>query len=366
MLHAVFFSLVAIFLAFLARFKSFRFGLGIAFFILAIFMGVRYDWGNDYPAYLNIFYKNTFNNDFSNNYFIDIFTDENSEFGWKILNMLFKPFGFFTMVFVLTCFEYYVLYKAIKLYVAPRWYWLAVFIFTFNSGFMLTGCSMMRQFLAMTIVVMAIKYIVYGNGMKYFLYIMVASTIHTSALIMLPFYFIRLIPQYYSTKAMVGVIIGCYGYLKLMSLFVAFLLPLMLGLESFERYDVYLGGEKTTGNIGLGVLYYFFCFFVALKSGEYLERGMYVFVVLSSLYVLFVPFTTIIPLVGRLGYYYSYLQILTIPVLFERMPKKWWMNIFLFATFVITLYLYKTFFYSETWHESMFEYKSIFSAPMWM
>lgn len=231
MVYTTFFGLIAVLLSYLVRYKYFKLGLELSFFVLIVFMGIRYDWGNDYPSYLNMFYKNTLTNAFSKDYFIDIFTDENSEFGWKILNMLFKPFGFFTMVFVLTFFEYYVLYKAIKRYVSPKWYWLAVFLFVFNSGFMLTGCSMMRQYLSMTIVVMAIKYIINGNGWKYSTCIFLASTIHTSALIMLPFYFIRLLPNLYSQKIILGAAMGSLLYLKFASLFVAALLPMFLGFD---------------------------------------------------------------------------------------------------------------------------------------
>lgn len=366
MVYTTFLGLIAVLLSYLVRYKYFKLGLELSFFVLIVFMGIRYDWGNDYPSYLNMFYKNTLTNAFSKDYFIDIFTDENSEFGWKILNMLFKPFGFFTMVFVLTFFEYYVLYKAIKRYVSPKWYWLAVFLFVFNSGYMLTGCSMMRQYLSMTIVVMAIKYIINGNGWKYSTCIFLASTIHTSALIMLPFYFIRLLPNLYSQKIILGAAMGSLLYLKFASLFVAALLPMFLGFGNFERYETYLETKPVTGSIGLGVMYYCCIFFVALRSGKYVEHSMYVIAVLSSLYILFVPFVTIAPLIGRIGYYFSYLSVLSFPIMFEKMYGKWWMKFFLAVTIFFTIYLFVTFFYSETWFDSMFEYKSIFSAPMWM
>ncbi|WP_165154727.1 EpsG family protein [Parabacteroides sp. ZJ-118] len=366
MTYTIFFGLIAVLLAYLARYKFFKIGLELSFFVLTIFMGIRYDWGNDYPAYLKMFYKNTLTNDFSKDYFVDIFTDENSEFGWKILNMLFKDFGFFAMVFVLTSLEYYILYKAIKRYVSPKWYWLAVFLFTFNSGFMLTGCSMMRQYLSMSIVVMAIKYIINGNGWKYSACIFLASTIHTSALIMLPIYFIRLLPSLYSQKAIFGAVLGSLFYFMLASLIAAEFLPVFLEFGNFERYETYLETESVTASIGLGVMYYCGIFFVALRSGKYVEHSMYVIAVLSSLYILFVPFVTVAPLVGRVGYYFSYLSVLSFPVMFEKMYGKWWINVFLVVTIVFTLYLFFTFFYSEIWYDSMFEYKSIFSAPMWM
>lgn len=366
MAHALFFSLIAVFFAFLSRYRSFKFGLEISFLILAIFMGIRFNWGNDYSAYLDMFYKNTFTNDFSKDYFIEILTDENSEFGWKILNMLFKPFGFFSMVFVLTFFEYFVLYKAIKKYVAPKWYWLAVFLFTFNSGFMLTGCSMMRQYLAMSIVLLAVKYLVNGNAMKYVLCILFAATFHTSSLIMLPFYLVRFIPQNIDKKAMIWIIIGSFVYYRSVSILLSSVFSFLLTTSTFEQYEEYADVKAESGGMGIGIMYYFCIFFIALKSGKYLNRGLYCMAVLSSLYVIIIPFTTVAPLVGRLGYYFSYFSILTFPVMFEKMPKSWWMSLFLLFSLFFTYRLWFTFFNSDVWYDSMFEYKSIFSAPMWL
>lgn len=366
MIYALIYSLMAICCAYLARYKSCKYGLEIAFFILAIFMGLRYDWGNDYPAYLSMFYNNTFNNILSWEYLNLILIDENSEFGWKIINMLFKPFGFFTMVFVLTCFEYYVLYKLIKKYVAPRWYWFSIFIFTFNSGFMLTGCSMMRQYLAMTLVLLAINYIIEAKPIKYITCILLCSTIHTSSLLMLPFYWIRLVPQFISNKSLIGIVFASFCYYKIASLLFVSMISYFLSTSFFVRYETYSGGQSANSGFGLGVLYYFCVFILSLKSGKYLSRRDYILVLFSSLYILIIPFTELFPLAGRLGYYYTYFTVISLPILMEKIPSKIVSKILLLTTIIFVYKLWHSFFHSEVWRDSMMEYKSILSAPYWM
>lgn len=65
----------------------------------------------------------------------------------------------FSLVIVLTAFEISVYYWFIKKYIPKEWYWFAVFIYVFNPNFMLTQSSMMRQTLAMCIVLLSIPYI---------------------------------------------------------------------------------------------------------------------------------------------------------------------------------------------------------------
>lgn len=366
MLHSLIYSLLAIFFAYLSRFKSCKYGLEFAFFILVIFMGVRYEFGNDYAAYMRMFYENTSGNLVFHSYFIDILSSENSEFGWMFINMLFKPFGFFTMVFVITCFEYYVLYKLIKKYVSPRWYWFAIFLFTFNSGLMLTGGSMMRQYLAMTILLLSINYLIEGKLIKYIACILISSTIHTSSLFLIPFYWIRLIPQTISNRSFVAMVISAFTYHKIASYLFVILISYLLSSTIFERYGIYDGEARKAEGMGLGVLYYYCLFFIALKSGTYLTRNEYLLTLFSSLYILIIPFSELFPLAGRLGYYFTYFSVISLPLLAAKMPSRLGAILLVIVSIVFVLKLWYSFFYSDVWRDTMMEYKSIFSAPFWM
>lgn len=58
------------------------------------------------------------------------------------------------------------------------------------SGMYLTSMNGIRQYLAAAIIFAATKYIFDGNWKKYFLMVLLASTIHQSALVLIPIYFI--------------------------------------------------------------------------------------------------------------------------------------------------------------------------------
>ena len=149
-------SLIAILFAWIARFQKTKYGgLEFAFILLTVFMAIRYNFGNDYPAYLNIFIKIGRNN-----------IPDRLEAGWVLLSKLFQPIGFFGMIIVLTIIEYSIIYWLIKKYIPKQWYWLSVFIFTLNTSFLLIGASMMRQFLAMCVCLIAIEFIIRKKMIK--------------------------------------------------------------------------------------------------------------------------------------------------------------------------------------------------------
>ena len=148
----MFMGLLSMFFAELPR-QRFRYGLEIAWLIIFAFLAIRYDFGNDYLAYKDIFDDiNAFHN-----FLID--KDEHVEAGWQILCRMFRPFGFQVMVVCLTAFECLVYYRFIKEYVPERYYWFSIFIFVFNPSLMLIGASMLRNELAIALFVLSTNYI---------------------------------------------------------------------------------------------------------------------------------------------------------------------------------------------------------------
>ena len=97
---------LAVLFAYLAKYKNMQFMFGFSLIVLCVFYGIRYDFGNDYWSYYNLF--------LASSYGIDV---EVIEPGWGFINYLCQPIGFFGMIFLLTVFEYYSVFKHIKLYV---------------------------------------------------------------------------------------------------------------------------------------------------------------------------------------------------------------------------------------------------------
>lgn len=78
---------------------------------------------------------------------------------------------------------FYVIYK----YTNP--FELGTFLYI-TTGSYLVSMNGLRQFLASAIVFASIKWLIEGNWKRYFLLILLASTLHMSAVIMIPLYFI--------------------------------------------------------------------------------------------------------------------------------------------------------------------------------
>ncbi len=151
-------NIIVVLFAYLARYRRTKFGLKVSFFLIFLFLALRYDYGNDYPGYLKHFLV-------INQYaWIDYFGKSlQFEPGWTFLCRLFEPLGFFAMTAVLALFNCVVYYRFIKKYVPPAYYWFAVFLYVFTPGFMLIHSSAMRQSVAITLFIFSIDYLYKSN-----------------------------------------------------------------------------------------------------------------------------------------------------------------------------------------------------------
>lgn len=361
-MHAtIIISLIAILFAWIARFQKTKYGgLEVAFILLTVFMSIRYNFGNDYPGYLNRFLSiGAYSN-------IDL-TLESTEIGWAVLNLLFQPIGFFGMVIVLTVFEYAVIYRLIKKYVPKEWYWLSVFIFTLNTGYMLVFGSMMRQFLAMCILIIAVEFIVKKRWISSILLVLLASLFHTSALILLPFCFFGYLGiSLTKKKALIWFGVYLSLYFMAVELLGDYFFKLV-ELEQFEKYQYYIGGEKGKLGTGIGVIFSMIMYLILLLHQKYQSKDMQIIFLLFAVSVFFSMFADIAPLTGRLGYYFSVLSIVAYPLMFKVIKNKIWRYALLAGYIIITLKGFNDFFDpSGIWYDSFYTYQTIFSANFWM
>ena len=176
-------NIIVVSMAFFARIDKYRYLLGWAFVLLAIILGIRYGYGNDFFSYKYMF---------DHGYPEGGFADE-VEPGWHILMRLFKPFGFSCLVFFLTAIEHIMLFDIIRRYVPPQYYWLAVCIYVFNPDYMLIGLSMMRQFLVQLIGLYAVGFAIKKKIIPFFAIVMMGFFIHKVALLFLPLFLLSYI-----------------------------------------------------------------------------------------------------------------------------------------------------------------------------
>ena len=354
MITIAIFNIVFVLLAYLAQYKGQAYLLKVSFVLIFLFLALRYDYGNDYRSYLDEFVRLT-------SYSSLDYTDETEHFekGWLFLYFLFKPFGFFALVAVLAAFNCFIYYRLIKKYVLPNYYWLAVFIYVFNVGFMLTQLSSMRQTLAIGIFLFAIDYIKKKNAIRYCLCIGLASLFHSSALILLPVYLIGVLNWTINKKTATIL----YLIYLLSFLFAQTFLPQINQLVSsnFERYENYSGSSEL--GTGLGLIINSILFIIVLYYADFQDNITLIFFKILILCYLLIPFSLILSMLGRAGMYFQPAMIVVFPTILSNIKNSFFKIIFLGAVVILTIYGFNEFFNSEIYSSSYKTYKTIFSAP---
>lgn len=339
--------------------KKFKGALALSFIILTVFLGIRYNFGNDYPVYLLHF-------DLANQgNLTNAFDYERFEKGWIVLYRLCKPIGFFGMVFFLTIFENAILYYLIKKYVPQNWYWLALFGYLFSTSLCLTGLSMMRQFFAMCICLIAFDLVMSRKVVIPLLLVLFAGQFHTTAYVCLPVCFMGVLKDVHmSIKASVFLltILAVFYFIAIGS-FGEFLIRFV----SNSVFDVYERriGEDYKNIIGISTFFSYYLLGVILFMQGKQERsnGLLVFVFFLS-YVIDV-FKPIAPLISRVGLYFYILYPICMTNAVIKLPCNM-RRITIFLLLLFGVYGYFSFILSPGWGNSFLEYKTIFSVDYWM
>lgn len=365
MLILVLISLITLLLTHLEREGVVKKGMLIGFVILTIVLGIRFEYGNDYVSYYQKFYS--YGDEFFR--FSDLKDGIISDPLWYILNRLFYPLGFESMIMFLTIVSSYTYYKLIRLLPSDLWVF-GVFIYLFTSSFMPIQLSMLRQSLAMCLVILATISILENKVVPPIFFLIVASGIHSSSLLCAPFLLLLYIDYSKHKKIVV------FGFLGLLVLYFAAknllmeisgsILNSMGAIDSLAKYDekYFLGGEYVVSESKslFGFLLYLFPVSVSLR---YVMRSRDVRMVkLSVLYLLgsfIFLLDQMIPMVGRLAWYFTIFSIVSLPVAFKSINNKTirWGLIAIFIA--ITLREYTDFFYAVNWRDSYMYFKTILS-----
>jgi hypothetical protein len=311
---------LAVFFAFLARYRNMRYGLTLSFLLIFLFLALRYQFGNDYNSYLGIFEE--INSYASFNLFDKTI---HVEPGWIVLCKLFKPLGFFAMVAVLALLNCIIYYRFIKSYLPVQYYWLAVFIYLFDPGFMLTHASAMRQSLTIAIFIFSIKYIFKKDAIRYILCIVIAWFFHSSALVLLPVYFLGLV------NWKINKVTATIFFLLFLSLFVfsSSIMPYINQLVSvyFDQYEFY----QDPGSVGsgLGILYVSITFLLILYFDRFQDKETSLLFKIGIISFIFIPLSLLIQLIGRMGMYFKVSLIIAYPLIQMNLHKKAYRKVFI-------------------------------------
>lgn len=355
-------SLIAIFLAYLKGIGKCKYGFFIGFIIVAFFSAVKYNYGNDYWSY---YYK-----------FQDIAIAQNikyilsdnlsSEPGWKLLNLLFKPLGFYWFVAVLSIFNIAVVWRLITKYVPREFVWFGLFVFLFSNAFFSVQQSMLRQTFAMDLVLLGFPYIMDRKWIKGAILLLLAITVHISAsfclsLLLIPFFNT-------SNKKRILISITCVGLIFMFAReYVAQFAIMFINTDDiFERYDAkYIEGTRYDTAVAKSLFGLLLALFPVIIQTYYIIKEKYKEEIIRFSYVaimgVFLSFTSqIIPMTERLSWYFTIFSIVSLPYSFNIIKSKPIRLVLMLLFIAITLKEYYGFYTSDTWADLHYTYHSLF------
>lgn len=355
MLELAIFNSLVVFFAALGSSKKRLLWLRFSFTLIFLFLALRYNYGNDYQAYLLLF--NSLNKP-------DIVLPY--EYGWQVLNIIFKPFGFFAMVIFLSFINCIIYYRFIVKYVPASYYWLAVFIYVFWPPMMLVQLSSMRQTLALLLFIYSLKYLYSKKLIWYLLCIAVASQFHKSVIILLPLYLIVRRDWKMSWKKVIAFI------LLFLLMFVVIdkiggYLSYAVGLF-FDKYDAYFDEGADELQSGYGFVYTVIVFIIIILFSLYQKNEDLFLSKLSIVGHYIIPLSFIVLTAYRLRVYTQIFMIPIIPIIIRSISNEKYINkivklMIMFSYVLYTLIAFYQFFNTEINIRPYGIYKTIFTAP---
>lgn len=378
MIANIIIGIISVLLFFLLKNKSTA--LKISFLLMTGFLAIRYDWGNDYPAYFLMF--STINSDTFTSLLdwgsLSVLRD--SEPGWAFLNLLFGRLGlgFFGLIIALTIFENWVIYRFVKKYVPEKYYWLAVFFYVFNSEIFVIGASMMRQYLCVCCFLIVGDLMISRENNKLWNknlllsigIILLCSTVHFSnfvVLAFLPLFYINFrtgksfLPILFIT--LVLFVLWEIGGSRWLGSNIINFLPSSEIVE--ERFDIYIDDNKSY-EVGLGRIFTYIQFFTIIYFLPFAPKKWQSILIQALTPVIIALLNQAFPMFYRFGFYGQAFCIAAMPILLSLGKQNLWIKVVIFGAAVFHLSNFIRLFFDPIWTKAFMHYQTIFSAPMWM
>lgn len=308
----------------------------ISFLIAWSVSAIRLGIGTDYMLYQNMYYELTSNT----NIFTTIRTYSYIEPGWIILNFIVKyVFNDVKYVFILSSFITLIcVFKAIYEHSNKIDIGLSVFIFMciiYNPSF-----NLVRQFMAIGIIMNSLKYLEQRNFKKFFYTIILASCFHYTAIIFLPIYIL-------TNKKSNDLVLKFIFFITLLGLLVNYdnILSLIISLSpAFEKYSIYYASFFKISKIDL--IYKILMIGLILLYRKYLMQGDIVIGKFTDIYFIGVSLSILAffaPFVGRITYYFDITQIIFIPFITKMTKRK--LDKFIISLIIVIYFLLYWFYY---------------------
>lgn len=293
----------------------------VACFLIIVFGGLRDEVGTDWYNYKLLFLGEKTDVEYSYIFLSNFF---------KSVNCGYSSFLFF--IFILA---FYLKAKTLKKYSKYPIISLLVYIPTVLIIYDMNG---IRQGLALGITLYSFKYIIEKNKIKFFLSILIATTIHISAIVFLPAFFISKLNIGNKMNLSVLLLMLLNLYFNIMSKIIISLYS-MFPYRFFQRVYDYSIISKEDNNI-MGLIQRLIIFIIAfyfLKRLENEDNNISYFIkfytISTYIYILFYNFGIV---ASRGSAYYKIFELILIPLFLDLLKSKV-LKIKIF--FIIVLYL---------------------------
>lgn len=311
----------------------------VSFMLIFFFLALRYNFGNDYMAYFNI----------HESLHSTTKSPAGSSLFYKYLNLSLP--SFFQVIAVISAIYAAVFYLFITRNLNRSQYWLGVLILLLNPYLFLIHSSALRQTLAICFFIIAAHFAKKRNAVLYFSFVLAAFGFHTSAIILLPFYFIL-------TEKKINVAYIFIGLTIILFLLFSSLFDYAMSefLKLFPGYAIYYENAVQSSLRSFSLSLFFFIFI--LININKLDGDKIVFAKLGLISAALSLFTIKFAMISRFGMYFDVFLIVALPCLLstiKSLPLRW-----LCLYFIVLIYMlrYVSFFNTPLW-EPFFNYQTI-------
>lgn len=280
------------------------------FLILFIVMALRFDIGNDYRQYTQ-----TAHEAYVGGYVV-------TEIGFNMLvrllygiaggeyyELVFAVFAVLTLFFFLKAFARQSVSFAQTFFLFMTW---GMYFQTFNT---------VRYYLALSIALFAMKYVLDRDYVKFTFWICIAALFHKSVLIVLPVYWLATF-EWKKWHIVAGMAVSACCFLGK-----GLVLKLALMLYPSYRNTIYLeGGTSLTGILRTVAVIALYLWFIRSAGDKISEKSWYrelrFYGQLNLLAFVAGTFFSFLPVVTRITYYFGVSQLLMIPLIVENIKES--------------------------------------------
>lgn len=177
-----------------------------------------------------------------------------------------------------------------------------------------------RQLLAISIIFYSFKYLLKNDFKKYFIFILLASSIHTSALIMLPFYFLSKLKV--NKKSIFIYCLIALGSIVFFQQIIGIISSTSYGLI-YQTTEYFKSNKSSLINLLFRLLLLIICYIISIYTKEKLTDDTQKKCFNIAIWcLLFQLLTTKIYILGRITTYFYIIYILLIPNLIKKVEQK--------------------------------------------